>query len=523
MRYIFGDHQLDTERRELRRGDARIALEPQVFDLLVCLLQNRDRVVSKDDLLAQVWTGRIVSDATIDSRIMAARHAIGDSGAAQGLIRTFARKGVRFVATVEEKHKEKPAFLKTSDEPYRLSLPDKPSIAVLPFQNISGAPGQEYFVDGMVEEIITALSRIRWLFVLARNSSFTYKDQAVDVKRVGRELGVRYLLEGSVRKAGKRVRITGQLIEAETGVHLWADRFDGPLEDIFDLQDRVASSVAGVIEPALQAAEIRRSAERPTSDLTAYDLYLRALSHYEGGRVGIQQALDLLGQAIERDQGYGPALALAAHCHQLLDITGWTKDPATNRGKGIDFAQKALRVARDDPDVLGRVAFAFGYFGEDLDAAIALADRARELNPNFALGWFRSGWLRLWHGEPDLAIEHFETSLRLSPRDPIAASFLGIGIAHILTQRFDEARVMLLRSLQESPNSVPTYRWLAVCCTQMGRLDEAREIIGRLRVITPIVPPSASPFRSPEHHELYLSGLRLAAGEEILTHGAGSR
>jgi adenylate cyclase len=398
-----------------------------------------------------------------------------------------------------------------------LPLPDKPSIAVLPFQNITGDPEQEYFVDGMVEEIITALSRIRWLFVLARNSSFTYKGQAVDVKRIGRELGVRYVLEGSVRKAGNRVRITGQLIEAETGAHLWADRFDGLLEDVFDLQDKVASSVAGVIEPALQAAEIRRSAERPTSDLTAYDLYLRALSHYEGGRAGVWRALELLGQAIGRDPDYGPALALAAHCRQVLDITGSTTDRAGNRSEGIDLARRALRVAREDPDVLGRVAFVFGYFGEDLDAAIALIDRARELNPNFALGWFRSGWLRLWHGEPDLAIEHFQTSLRLSPRNPIAASFLGIGVGHALNRRFEKARLMLFRSLQESPNSVPTYRWLAVCYTQMGRLDEAREMINRLRAVMPIVPsvpPGAWPqHRNPEHQELYLSGVRLALGE----------
>jgi adenylate cyclase len=415
-------------------------------------------------------------------------------------------------------------------------LPEKPSIAVLPFQNITGDPEQEYFVDGMVEEIITALSRIRWLFVLARNSSFTYKGQPIDVKRVGRELGVRYLLEGSVRKAGNRVRITGQLIEAETGAHLWADRFDGLLEDVFDLQDKVASSVAGVIEPALQAAEIRRSAERPTSDLTAYDLYLRALSLYEGGRAGVQEALELLGRAIERDPAYGPALALAAHCHQVLDIIGWSNDPATNCKEGIDLARKALRVARDDPDVLGRAAHAFGYFGEDLDAAIALVDRARELNPSFALGWFRSGWLRLWHGEPDLAIEHFQISLRLSPRNPIAASFLGIGVGHVLSRQFEEARAMLLRSLQESPNSVPTLRWLAVCCAHMGRLEEAREMINRLRAITLDAAPGASPYRyrepvkdrlravlrngatpyrNPEHRELYLSGLRLALSETV--------
>jgi TolB-like protein/class 3 adenylate cyclase/Flp pilus assembly protein TadD len=417
-------------------------------------------------------------------------------------------------------------------------FPEKPSIAVLPFQNITGDPEQEYFVDGMVEEIITALSRIRWLFVLARNSSFTYKGQAVDVKRAGRELGVRYLLEGSVRKAGNRVRIAGQLIEAETGAHLWADRFDGLLEDVFDLQDKVASAVAGVIEPALQAAEIRRSAERPTSDLTAYDLYLRALSLYEGGRAGVQEALELLGRAIERDPDYGPALALAAHCHQVLDIIGWSNDPATNRNEGIDLARKALRVARDDPDVLGRAAHAFGYFGEDLDAAIALVDRARELNPSFALGWFRSGWLRLWRGEPDLAIEHFQTSLRLSPRNPIAASFLGIGVGHVLSRQFEEARAMLLRSLQESPNSVPTHRWLAVCCAHMGRLEEAREMINRLRAIIDAAPSGspyrnpehrelvqdrlravlrdgASPYRNPEHRELYLSGLRLALGETV--------
>ena len=392
-------------------------------------------------------------------------------------------------------------------------LPEKPSIAVLPFQNITGDPEQEYFVDGMVEEIITALSRIRWLFVLARNSSFTYKGQAVDVKRVARELGVRYLLECSVRKAGNRVRITGQLIEAETGAHLWADRFDGLLEDVFDLQDKVASSVAGVIEPALQAAEIRRSAERPTSDLTAYDLYLRALSLYEGGRVGVQEALELLGRAIARDPGYGSALALAAHCHQVLDIIGWSNDPA-NRNKGIDLARKALRVARDDPDVLGRAAYAFAFFGEDLDAAIALVDRARELNPSFALGWFRSGWLRLWHGEPDLAIEHFQTSLRLSPRNPIAASFLGIGVGHVLSRQFEEARAMLLRSLQESPNSVPTHRWLAVCCAHMGRLEEAREMINRLRVIIDAA-PSGSPYRNPEHREPVQDRLRA-----VLRNGA---
>jgi TolB-like protein len=252
LRFLFSDHVLDTARRELRRGAEPVALEPQVFDLVIYLLQNRERVVSKDDLLASVWGGRIVSDATLDSRIAAARRAVGDSGTAQSLIRTFARKGVRFVGDVREEANSAGLAPEMAAEPGQpeLALPGKPSIAVLPFANLSGDAEQEYFVDGMVEEIITALSRIRWLFVLARNSSFTYKGQPTDVKQAGRELGVRYVLEGSVRKAGNRVRISAQLIEAETGAHLWADRFDGSLEDVFDLQDKVASRVAGVIEPA---------------------------------------------------------------------------------------------------------------------------------------------------------------------------------------------------------------------------------------------------------------------------------
>jgi adenylate cyclase len=405
------------------------------------------------------------------------------------------------------------AAAKTAAPPVLL-LPDKPSIAVLAFANMSGDPEQEYFVDGMVEEIITALSRIRWLFVIARNSSFTYKGQAIDVKQVGRELGVRYVLEGSVRKAGGRVRITAQLIEAATGAHLWADRFDGLLDDVFELQDKVALSVAGVIEPELQSAEVRRSAERPTNDLTAYDLFLRALPRAESGeKDGIVEALDLLGRALERDPRYGPALGLAARCHNRLHVSGWTDDPETSRREGVDLARRALRVARDDPGVLSMAAYVFGYFGEDIGTAISLIDRSLELNPSFARGWGSSGWLRLWAGQPDRAIAHFETALRLSPRDRAVAPLLGIGIAHFLARRFDEARSTLLRSRQEFPGWVPNYRFLAACCAQMGRLDEAREIVQELRARTPVVVPSATHWRNPEHRELYLSGLRMAAGE----------
>jgi adenylate cyclase len=399
-------------------------------------------------------------------------------------------------------------------EPAALPLPDKPSIAVLPFQNMSGDPEQEYFADGMVEEIITALSRIRWLFVIARNSSFTYKGRPVDVKRVGRELGVRYVLEGSVRKAGNRVRITAQLIETETGAHLWADRFDGSLEDVFDLQDRVATSVAGVIEPTLQTAEIRRVAKRPTQDVTAYDLYLRALPIFASWeRERVLRALDLFALALGRDPQYGPALAYAAHCRLQLDIGGWADHRERNRSEGIDLARKAIEAAADDPNVLATAAGVLAYFGEDIDAAIALTERALALNPSSARGWNWSAWLRLWAGRPDLAIEHFETSMRLSPRDRMGMSLSGIGQANFLSRRFEEGVANLRASLEELPSFVATYQCLAACYAQMERLDEARDVIGRLRTLTSEVVPRQLLFRDLQHQELFLSGLRRAAGE----------
>jgi len=334
------------------------------------------------------------------------------------------------------------------------------------------------------------------------------------VKQVGRELGVRYVLEGSVRRAGQRVRITAQLIDAIADAHLWADRFDGSLEDVFDLQDQVAISVAGVIEPTLQAAEIRRSSDRPTHDLPAYDLYLRALAlAFSWERDAIIRALDLLEQAIERDPGYGVALVLAARCHQDLHVNNWTDNPEESRRRGMDLARRALRVAGDDPNVLSGAGYTLGYFGEEIDVAIGLLDRALKLNPSCAGCWQRSGWLRLWAGQPDPAIEYFQNSLRLDPRERRASPFMAIGVAHFFARRFEEARVTLLQSLQEKPNWVPTYRFLASCYAHMGRLDEAQEAVKQIRNLTNVVVPSATNWRNPEHRELYLSGLRLAAGE----------
>jgi len=393
-------------------------------------------------------------------------------------------------------------------------LPDKPSVAVLPFANLSGDPEQDYFADGMVAEIITALSRIRWLFVVASNSSFTYRGQPIDVKQVGRELGVRYVLEGSVRKARGRLRISAQLLDALNGAHLWADHFDGSLKDVFDLQDKVASSVAGVIEPALRAAETVRSANRPTSDLTAYDLYLRAYAMELSSAKYCPEALHLLEQAILRDPYYGPALAQAAVYHFRLSQDGRSDDPEAGCRKGAGLARRALQVAGDDPETLANAALALAYFGVYIGAMVALVDRALALNPSFARGWLISGILRGWASQPDVALEHVNMSLRLSPRAVVGRTVFVIGTLHFVSRRFDEAVPKLILAIQQDPDYPAPYRFLAACYAHMGRLDEARDVVERLRDITRAVFPPDPQFRNSEHRELFLAGLRLAAGKE---------
>jgi len=499
----FGDHLLDIERRELRRGTELVDVEPKVFDLLAFLVQQRDRVVSKDDLLRAVWGGRIVSESALTTRINAARRALGDDGTAQRFIRTFTRKGVRFVGKVTE--------LPDPAAPAAKPATARPSILVLPFQNMSGEAEQEYFVDGMVEEIITALSRIRWLIVLARNSTFAHKGKAVDVKQIGRDLGVQYVLQGSVRKAGNRVRIAADLIDAGHDISLWADRFDGSLEDVFDLQDRVASNVAGIIEPALQAAETARSAHRPTADLTAYDLYLRAYAMFLSSAKQIPEALRLMEQALARDPRYGPALAWAAICCFRLLLDNRSDDPAMHRSKGVDFARRALEEAGDDPAVLVNAALALAYFGEDIGAMIGLTDRALKMNPNFARGRHIGGLLRLWAGQPDQALEQLDTALRLSPRSRIGTSANLIGLSHLLSRRFDQAIPNLLLAIQDDPSFPSPYHFLVASYAHAGRIEDAREIMMRLHASAPHATPNVSHFRKPAHRELLLSGVHRAA------------
>jgi len=503
--FLFEGFRLD--RRGLFRRDQNGAFIPIVIgsravEVLHTLVERSGDLVSRDEILAAVWPGTVVEGSNLPVQIAALRRVL-DRGRADGsCIQTIAGRGYRFVTSVTRASPD-------AGPP----LPDKPSIAVLPFANLSGDPEQEYFADGMVDEITTALSRIRWLFVIARNSSFTYKGQVVDVKQVGRELGVRYVLEGSVRKQGGRVRITAQLIDATTGTHLWADRFDGSLTEVFDLQDEVASTVAGVIEPTLQTAETVRSASRPTADLTAYDLYLRAYAMFFSSAWQIPEALRLLERVIERDPQYGPALALAAVCCQRLCLDGLSADPKMDRRKGADFARRALQLADDDPGALANAALALSFFGEDVGAMIALVDRALALNPSFARGWYIRGILGNIAGQPDLAIGSLESSLRLSPRGRFGQVFNAIGVALFFAQRFDEALPKLLLAIQDDPDFPQPHRFLAACYAHLGRIDEARAAVARLRSITPVVVMDATLYRNAELREVLLSGLRMAAGE----------
>jgi adenylate cyclase len=511
----LGPFRLDTQDDLLFRGAEPVTLGRRAIALLRALVERPGALVSKDALIEAAWTGQAVEESNLTVQIAALRRVLGEAPGGDRWIETMPRRGYRFVGPVVTEPQRGVTVVPAQVDTMRdLALPDKPSIAVLPFQNMSGDPEQEYFVDGMVEEIITALSRIRWLFVIARNSSFFYKGRSPDMRQVRRELGIRYVLEGSVRKAGRRVRITAQLIDAVTGAHLWADRFDDLIEDVFELQDKVASSVAGVIEPALQAAEAARSTGRPTANLTAYDLYLRAYAMVFASARQTPEALSLLEQAIARDPRYGPALAWAACCCYQLLIDGRSEDREADALKGADFARRALEVAGDDTGVLANAAFALAGFGEDIGAMMASVDRALALNPSFARGWYLSSNLRFWAGQLDIAIEHAEASLRLSPRVRTGFPLHIIGEAHVLARRFDEALPTLLRVIQEDPSHPAPYRFLAACYAYLGRLDDARKIVARLRGITSVVIPDARQLRNLEHRELYLSGLRMAAGEE---------
>jgi TolB-like protein len=517
--YRFGDFALDTDRRELRRGPQLVPLAAQAFDLLDYLIRNRHRVVGKDDLIAAIWHGRIVSESALTTRLNAVRCAIDDTGDDQRLIRTLPRKGVRFVGTVlEAQEPETPTAAGTATEQPRpkLSLPDKPSMAVLPFTNMSGDPEQDYFAAGMVEEIITALSRLRWLFVIARNSSFTYKGRAVDVKQVGRELGVRYVLEGSVRKSANRVRITGQLIDASTGAHLWADRFDGAMEDIFDLQDQVTARVVGAILPKMEQAEIERARRKPTENLDAYDYYLQGMAKvYQATRHAYDDALRLFYKAIEHDANFASAYGMAAWCYAWQKRNGWLADRAKEIAEAARLARRAVELGKDDAVALTMGGFALAFAAGEVEDGAAFIDQALILNPNLAVGWLLSGGARAYLGEHEVTIERATRALRLSPLDPFMSfACTVIGAAHFYTGRYDEASSWAEKALRQEPNSAGAARRAAASHALAGRLDQAHKAVARLREIDPTFRVSdlgqMVPFRRLEDLARYEEGSRKA-------------
>jgi adenylate cyclase len=396
-----------------------------------------------------------------------------------------------------------------------LPLPDKPSIAVLPFQNMTGDAEQDYFVDGIVEEITTAISRLPWLFVIARNSSFTYKGRAVDVKQVARELGVRYVLEGSIRRAGNRVRISGQLIDTETSAHIWADRFDGALDDIFDLQDQVAGSVIGAIEPKLRSSEIARASRKPTDSLDAYDLYLRALGeHYKFTPESMREAIELLERALVIDPSYAPAAALMGPCRIAQRIQGWHLLSDQERADVVRLARQAIATGKDDPDALSGAGLTIAYLAGDHAAAARAIDRALALNPNSAGAWLVRGWVECWQNRPGPAIQAVERAMRLNPLGQESQGLkTQLAVAHLAAGRYEEAKDWVDEALDERPEGVPSIRLKAILCGLLGRIEEGKEWLGRLLQLTPDATVNrfnaeTSTFLAPEIRAVMAEGLR---------------
>ncbi|MGB9040983.1 MAG: winged helix-turn-helix domain-containing tetratricopeptide repeat protein [Pseudolabrys sp.] len=515
MQFLFGDHTLDDDRRELLRGSEPIAVEPQVFDLLIYLVQNRDRVVSKDDLIASVWGGRVVSDSTLTSRINAARKAVGDSGVKQKLIRTIARKGLRFVGDVHIRPMglEPPAEI---HEPSRaaLPLPDRPAIAVLPFLNMSGDPEHEYFSDGISEDIITALSKLRWFFVIARNSSFTYKGKAVHMKQIAEELGVGYVVEGSVRKSGDRVRITAQLNDVATGSHIWAERYDRDIADVFAVQDEITEAIVAAIEPQLYAAENFHAQRKAPDSMDAWDLVMRALSHY--WRVTRQDnvvAQALLEKATVIDPNYGQALGVLAASQTFSAHMGWA-DMAAVVPTAERAAHAAIRADGDDPwahYALGTVYL----FTRRFDDSLAEFELALQLNPNFSLAQGYYGLALAYCGrwqEADLAARR---ALRLSPRDPFSAIYCGIAAySQYVGHNYDEAMRLARESIRLRNDFVGGHRVLTAAAGMAGQNEVAKAALLELRRAQPNICidwiVNQMPFKRDVDRAHYVEGFRRA-------------
>jgi TolB-like protein len=531
--HFFGLFRLDGGAEMLFRGAEPVALGKRAVAVLRTLVERPGVPVAKEVLIDAGWPGIAVEESNLTVQIATLRRVLGEEPGGERWIETLPRRGYRFVGPVrvaeqdvgQQRSREKAigdhdvvsAAPRVADPPMAgdtdLVLPVQPSIAVLPFQNMSGDPGQEYFADGMVEEIITALSRFRSLFVIARNSSFAYKGRFVDVKQVGRDLGVRYLLEGSVRRALNQVRITAQLIDALSSAHLWAERFDGTLEDVFDLEDRVAARVASEIEPRLAQVERERARRKPTANLGAYDYYLRALAYcYPTTKEQSDEGLRLAYKAIELDPGFPSAYGIAAWFHTRRISNQWTTD---ERADALRMARQAAELGKEDAFALAFAGFAFALVGREPEHGAALADRAIELNPNLALAWGICGWVRLMLGEHDTAIDRVARAMRLSPLDPfMRGPQTTMAVANLMAGRYAEAVSWAARALQPDPNFGPAWRITAASHGLADNMPEARAACARLRALEPLLRISnlrdfLAPYR-PADLAKYEEGLRRA-------------
>lgn len=526
MIYTFGNCTLDVGRRELRYEEDLVSVEPQVLDLLQYLVKNGDRVVSKDDLIANVWNGRIVSDSTLTSRISAARRAIGDSGGNQRLIRTISRKGFRFVGEIRadggpggassartDAAEVREEAILPSVELEAPRLPDQPSIAVMPFTNMSGDPGQEYFSDGITEDVITGLSRLRWFFVIARNSTFTYKGQPTEVRQVGRTLGVRYILEGSVRKSGERMRVTAQLIDAVAGCHIWAERYDRELTEVFALQDAITESVVASVEPRLLAAEGIRTRGRSVEDLGAWDLVARALSHFWTLRSAESEAaIAILRQAVDRHPTYAPAHSLLAFALLVAAHMGWPPS-----GDHRDYVERLARRAFDLDERDPWAQMALGYLGfsrRQTAKAVHHFRTAIELNPGFAGAYGYMGWALAHDWQSVEAIQNLQQAIRMSPHDPFNVFYMaGLAAAHYLEGRYTVAAEWARKAIQLRPGHLGARRKLCASLAQAGLDEEAASELAQLRELQPGISiawiKQAVPY-TPKPMAHFLEGMRKA-------------
>jgi TolB-like protein len=495
--YRFEAYALDADRYELRREADLVAVEPQVLGVLLHLVRNRGRLVSRDDLIAGVWDGRIVSESTLTSRVCAARYAIGDDGVQQRLIRTLPRKGYRFIAAVQESNdgsKEKAGIGiechdTTQSAPWCPSSPfrDRASILVFPFANLSADSGQDRFIDGLVDDITAALSRFRHLLVIGRNATRGYKRQALDFKQLATELGARYVVDGTLRKEGNRVRIAAQLIDSSTMACLWASRFDGNLRNTFNLQDQVTASVVGALVSKLEQVEIERIKTGPKRELDAYTCTLRGLDNlHQWTKGGIGEALNLFQKATEIEPEFASAYAMAAYCYVQRQSYGWLTDRPRETAECVQLALRAAELGKDDALALAKAAHAISAVGGDVEGGASLIGRAIRLNPHLTAAWYVSGWIMLFLGKPEVAIQHLQRAIDLSPYDRLVFKIhSAMAYAHFFSRRYDAATASASEALRARSNYLTALRVASASHGLGGRLIEGRQLMARMCQLDP--------------------------------------